>query len=433
MSSIHQTQPWRLVAAALRVLIMAAGLGSIGILAWIKISPAPETSHYVGSPSCEGCHQDISDAWQSSQHTKMMRRVEEPGVVVADLEYEGVTERFSIDEIVWAIGGKWEQQFMGEDAEGETLLPGAWMNLSEEWQFKGWDGWQVPIPRKRCHGCHTVGLDAETGSFVETNIGCESCHGAASWHVATWGLGRITSTVDSDVCGQCHVRGKDLTGEFFFPVGFRPGDRVADHLKPLLPSSGQTSSQWWGNGHARDRHQEFIAWSQGGHSSSLASLRDGYDGRFGPATDACLDCHGAEAILQPWRKVSLEAAREPITCSVCHNVHGELDQPRVSCGNCHGGEGSAYYHTPERNSGHVPCPEAANVGCADCHMPTTAKIGGEYALHSHSPGIITPHEADRWEMPSSCQNSGCHLGEPAQRFDAYFAPPARPPGGVTPR
>ncbi|MGH0028972.1 MAG: multiheme c-type cytochrome [Myxococcota bacterium] len=396
------------------------GLGGFGGLLWIKLAPQPDARSFTGSSACERCHEEITRSWQASQHTKMMRPADAPGVVVADFSDEAARSRIDLDEVVWAIGGKWEQQFMGEDDQGETLEPGAWMHLSREWQFKGWDGWQVPVPKRRCHGCHTVGLDVETGSFVEPNIGCESCHGAASWHVRTWGLGRVTSTASADACGQCHSRGKDPSGRYFFPVGYTPGSRLDEHFEALLPSPGQTSSQWWGNGHARDRHQELAAWRQGGHSKSLESLRDGYDGRFGPAADDCLSCHAAEAVLQPWLDVSLETAREPITCAVCHNVHGRLDEPRMACGECHGGAESAFHHTPDLNPGHVPCPESAQVECADCHMPQTAKIGGEYALHSHSAGIVTPRQAETWGMPSSCQNGGCHVGDPLERFDAFF-------------
>jgi len=396
------------------------GVAGLALLTWVKASPPPADADFAGSGACVECHRKISAAWRDSQHNKMMRPADAPGVVVADLTHEDVAAHFDVRDIVWAIGGKWEQQFMGEDEHGETLLPGAWMHLSQDWLFQGWDGWEVPVPRRRCHGCHTVGLDAETGKFVEPNIACEACHGPSSWHVDTWGFGRTTSTADADVCGQCHTRGKDPSGEYFFPVGFRPGDRVEDFFVALEPTPGQSSSQWWGNGHARDRHQEFTAWSQGGHANSLRSLREGYDGRFGPADDSCLRCHAAEPILQPWLEVTLETAREPVTCSVCHNVHGSLDEARMVCGDCHGGAGSAFYHTPEQNAAHVPCPESAGVDCADCHMPKTGHVGGAYALHSHSPGIVSPREAARYEMPSSCQNGGCHADDPVEHFDPYF-------------
>lgn len=411
-------------ALAAALVLLCCGLAAVAAL---KSIPQPAGTRYVGSQSCKGCHAKVFAAWSESQHTKMMRRPDQEGVLVADFESPDPDRRFTLEEVAWVMGGKWEQQFMGHDGETETLLPGAWMHLSGEWDFKGWDGWQVPVPLRRCHGCHTVGLDVETGDFVEPNIGCESCHGPSSWHVDTWGFGRVTSTTDADACGQCHVRGKDPSGKYFFPVDYRPGDDLMEHFVPENAFPDQDSSHWWRNGHARDRHQEYAGWVQGGHADSLRSLRESYDGRFGPVTDDCLGCHAADAILQPWKEVSASGATQPITCSVCHNAHGALDQLRMACGDCHG-EG-AFYHTPERNADHVPCPETAQVGCADCHMPLTAKIGGRYALHSHSPGIITPREAERRDMPSSCSNGPCHVGAPAERFDAHLTtstPPLHP-------
>jgi membrane peptidoglycan carboxypeptidase len=105
----------------------------------------------------------------------MMRHVSEEGALLADLE--GAI--FPSEEVEWVIGSKWEQQFMGEENGHETLLEGAWSVNREEWLLEGWDGWQVPIPLIRCHGCHTVGLNSVTGEFVEPGIGCESCHGPA--------------------------------------------------------------------------------------------------------------------------------------------------------------------------------------------------------------------------------------------------------------
>ena len=116
----------------------------------------------------------------------------------------------------------------------ETVLPGAWLGVAGYWDFKGSDGWQEPVPLRRCHGCHTVGLDVETDEFVEGNIGCESCHGAGEWHAETLGLGPIHNGVGSEGCGQCHPRGRTPSGEFFFSVGFRPGhDRQGVNRRDL--------------------------------------------------------------------------------------------------------------------------------------------------------------------------------------------------------
>ena len=409
---------WQLSALVFTALFVA----SIGA----RVLPTPHDVAYTGSAACESCHRSITAEWRDSLHTKMMRPVEQPGAVVADLSHDIAAVPFDPDEAHWAIGGKWEQQFMGHERGTETLLPGAWEVGHERWKRKGWDGWRVPEPLRRCHGCHTVGLDVETGEFVEPSIGCESCHGPGGWHVTTLGLGKIHSSGDAQVCGQCHTRGTDPTREFFFPVGYRPGAELASTFVELQPSYGQNSSFWWGNGSERKRHQEFAAWRRGGHSQSLASLREGYDGRYGELTDDCLRCHSGDYILGGTRKPTLTEAEFGITCSVCHEVHGRLDERRMDCAECH--EGGAFYHEPEKNASHVACPSNAAVGCVGCHMPLVVRNGGGYTLHSHAPGVVTPAEAARWGMPSSCANGGCHSSASPQQlqesFDAFYGHPA---------
>lgn len=390
--------------------------GSVAATVFLKTAAIPPESHHVGSASCERCHRDEHAAWVGSQHTKMMRRPETPGVVVAD--FASPDAPFPLSEVHWVIGGKWEQQFMGHNGKTETLLPGAWHNATGRWQLVGWDGWNQPIPLERCHGCHTVGLDVETGEFVEPNIGCESCHGPSSWHVETLGLGRVTSLADSEACGQCHARGRNRNGRLHFPTGYRPGGDLDESFEFSAPSGLQNDSDWWGDGHARSRHQEFQEWRRGGHANSLRSLREDYDGRFGEVTEDCLRCHAGDAILHPDRELGLESARLGITCSVCHNVHGDLDQARVDCAGCH--TSGPFYHETERNVRHVPCPESAGVTCVDCHMPKTVTIGGARQFHSHSPGIVEPQAALAWGMPTSCSSGTCHVGADPVELQSLF-------------
>jgi hypothetical protein len=408
---------------------LIVGLVVVAAAVYVKARPVPENSSYVGSERCASCHAEIHAAWAASEHTRMMRPADRLGVVVADFDSEDEGLRFGREEAVWAIGGKWEQQFMGHDGKGETLLPGAWLNLAGHWDFKGWDGWEQPVPLRRCHGCHTVGLDVETGRFVEPNIGCESCHGPAEWHAQTLGLGRIHSEADAQICGQCHTRGTSASGEFFFPVGYRPGRDLDADFEHAGPSPGQNSSYWWGKGRVRKRHQEYAAWKQGGHADSSTSLRDGYDGRYGEVTEDCLRCHAGDQALGRAGPGVGDAAIG-ITCSVCHNVHGDLDEARVGCDACH--EGGAFYHEPAWNDGHVACGTEARVDCTSCHMPQSVAIGGAYVLHDHGPGIVPPRDTLAWGTPSSCANGGCHADAEAAAlqtlYEAHYGPGA--PGRV---
>ena len=409
-----------MIRAAASASVALIVIVAFGLIIHLKTTAIPQTSQYVGSATCEGCHRAQHATWRVSQHTKIMRRPETPGVVVADFMAEGTP--FSEQQVIWVIGGKWEQQFMGQDETGETLLPGAWHRATESWQVTGWDGWNAPIPKLRCHGCHTVGLDPTTGTFVEPDIGCESCHGPAGWHVGTFGLGRIVSLADAEVCGQCHTRGRGIGGDTYFPVAYRPGEPLDEKFTHEAPSIGQNSSDYWGDGRSRNRHQQFIDWRTSGHVDSLPVLREGYDGRYGEVEDDCLRCHSGDYILATETKPDVAQARDGVTCSVCHNVHGELDRPRMVCADCHAG--GAFYHEPERNGGHVPCPDSISVTCVDCHMPRTVLIGGGFQAHSHSPGISQPIDAEKWSNPSSCKQGDCHptasLADLQESFDRHY-------------
>ncbi len=91
------------------------------------------------------------------------------------------------------------------------------------------------------------------------------------------------------------------------PVGYRPGDELAHYFKEVEPVPGQLDKEWWANGFERARHEELTSWRQGGHSNSLKSLRDGYDGRYGAVTEECLGCHAGDYILAGRRKPGIGA------------------------------------------------------------------------------------------------------------------------------
>ena len=105
------------------VLLLSTGTGA---WFWQQFAMRQTISKYVGSAGCVDCHIDEYADWRDSLHAKMMRHVEDPGVVVADLSPDHPDITFDPSQAVWAIGSKWEQQFMGEESHRETLLPGAW-------------------------------------------------------------------------------------------------------------------------------------------------------------------------------------------------------------------------------------------------------------------------------------------------------------------
>ncbi|HRQ65183.1 MAG TPA: multiheme c-type cytochrome [Xanthomonadaceae bacterium] len=389
------------------------------VLAPYLLAETEFENNFVSSHQCAICHDSVFDAWYDTGHRKMMRPASDIEATHAQWGTHGQAPAFAQSEVAWIIGSKWEQQFMGQDGDHETLLPGAWSMIDEKWAMVGWDGWQFPEPLKRCHGCHTVGLDVESGTFVEPGIGCESCHGPGEGHGLVHGSGGMQHGLDADICGQCHARGFSVTGEYFYPVAFLPGDKLTDHFRLVEPDYLQNSSQWWGTGRERDRHQQFQTWRRGGHADALLTLGNGYDGRFGEVSEDCFTCHSAEyAVYGDLARAKFEAPKLGITCAVCHNVHGNLESARTACADCH--SDGPFHHREVAMHEHVPCPESAAVTCVDCHMPITVRIAGALRLRSHAPGITEPADAAHFNAPSSCANGGCHQTASPEWLQAQF-------------
>ena len=106
----------------------------------------PNVAQYIGSLACQGCHPQAYDLWKKTPHAK------------------------------------------------------AWSTLEEKGRTYDYT----------CIGCHSAGFD-EPGGFCRVseagdrvNVGCESCHGPGSLHVAQAGRGPIQRKMSADGCTKCH-------------------------------------------------------------------------------------------------------------------------------------------------------------------------------------------------------------------------------------
>ena len=129
------------ITVVMVILLILAGIQ------YIRHAPIPEDTQYIGSVECKSCHRKEYKTWKDSLHAKMMRPAADDGVIVASFSVDDGAIQFDQNDAIWAIGSKWEQQFMGHDGETETLLPGSWKVSLNQWDKKNWDGWQVPTPK----------------------------------------------------------------------------------------------------------------------------------------------------------------------------------------------------------------------------------------------------------------------------------------------
>jgi hypothetical protein len=160
-------------------------------------------SGYAGADACVKCHEEIYNAWKTSGHAKILRKVSE-------LKVNNITfpEGYSRKDISYVIGGfKWEMDFL--DSEGYLITPAK----------------NVPYD---CGGCHTTGYSPEghqngfkgiIGTWKYDGVQCEACHGPGAQHAASPSSSDIS--IDRNICSKCHSTEQTdivpLLGNFLAP------------------------------------------------------------------------------------------------------------------------------------------------------------------------------------------------------------------------
>lgn len=223
----------------------------------------------------------------------------------------------------------------------------AWFSNQKEW---GLSPGYPPAHHKRferritegCINCH-VGRMAVNRSapdqylqpvVLETEIGCERCHGPGRKHVAAQESGAVTdnqhivnpSRLDparrDSVCAECHLHGKATvvrTGQRVFD--FRPGQRLEDNRIVFVTPPGSVS------------HSAANALSQVEQMSFSVCFQKS-NGRLG-----CTSCHDPHSMPAPELRVEFYRAK----CLSCHEEHGcglplaerHAREPADSCFACH--------------------------------------------------------------------------------------------------
>lgn len=242
-----------------------------------------------------------------------------------------------------------------------------------------------------CAGCHLTGWeryqDKTTGQFLvravndpggdmnidddpeldEINVGCESCHGPGSEHVANAGRSRfivnpklLSAERSSAVCGRCHDRRQGYGGptngytQAISEAGelAKPGisrheliTKYTDPVKkgPTMRGPGREDNIWPDDIHSSKPHQQY--------ADFLKSKMYRND-------------------------------RLLVTCSDCHDLHGGTPNPRwlihdandpasPLCQRCHTVD--VLSHMETKLNGKM---KGQLTRCIDCHMPGTANTGG---------------------------------------------------------
>ena len=379
------------------VIVIAGGL-TIGCS---QPPPSPVTSSaesgsFVGSAACQECHVDIFDRWQGTLMANVLQDpASDPQVILGDFSTPHPLVTFGPEDVAFTYGSKWKQRYFTRVGDDYFVFPAQWDVRNENWRRyhpqPGGDWWTdfYPIdPMQRptgplCDGCHSVNYDIETKTVTEWNVGCEKCHGAGADHV----IDPIASTIINparlddvravDVCIQCHSQGQPKTNpingqHYDWPVGYQPGDQLADVWELDPPHLGEETFTHWPDGSAHKNRMQGNDFVQ-----SQMYVK-------GVRCEGCHDVHGTEYeadLIAPGNAVCLE----------CHG-------PQLQAGP----RGSISYHTQH---------EADSEGsqCTACHMPPIARTVGDVNVRSHTFRFISPTMTERYGIPNPC--TSCHIEE----------------------
>ena len=396
------------------LLACAAALGACAAPPPLAEGP----KQFVGSAACESCHQDIYARWKETLMANVIRDPKQhPDAILGDFSKPDPLVTFTKDDVVFTYGTKWKQRYYTRRGDDYYVLPAQWDVQNKLWRpyyvRPGTDWWTSFYPADQmqrptgplCDGCHSVNYDLETKTVKEWNVGCEKCHGAGSRHLAQPTAGTIVNPArlddirSDDVCIQCHSQGRPRTspidGRYVdWPVGYQPGDRLADFWQLEEHHLGSETFTHWpdGTGHKNRMQGNDYVQSQ----MSVKGVR----------CFACHDVHGTR------HEGSLRLPGN----EVCLQCHDPVRQP--------GPRGPIEFHTQ-----HAADSEGSR--CVACHMPAVQQTIGNVNVRSHTFRFISPMMSEQQKVPNPCTT--CHKDKSNQwAADALRSWPSVSPWRVAP-
>jgi len=323
--------------------------------------PAPKGgSVYAGSQKCAPCHQISYRGWVKTFHSTVVQDArKDPSVILGDLKVNDLP--FTKDDIHFTIGGHWDQRYLTRIDNEYYVLPKLWSVQSRKWRPYSTYGWQKRPYSRYCVGCHSVGFDPATKEIAEHSVGCESCHGAGVEHVDNpmktniVNPRKLPEERSKEVCASCHVRGKDLTGEYLFPVGWRPGEKLADYLVPLEKKEGESDQG--------AIHRLWEKWKTDREAQARAR---------------CEVCGIHQSVKPQSEQMSVNAL-----CTRCHEYQDRMSQHT--------------HHAPE-----------TRIGCSDCHEQKPLEMDESKESDVHSYGYFLIHPRNCWDRNIYRKCAKCH-------------------------
>ena len=370
----------------------------------VSLPQTPVT--FEGSSACQSCHPKEYKDWLLSDHFLAMQEAHDSTVLgdFSNITFaaDGVTNRFFRKdgkyyintqgddgknhdyEIRYTFGYFPLQQYLIEFPRGR-LQPAraSWDSRKKKWfhQYPGqklhphdwlhWTGngqnWNT-----MCASCHSTNLrknydfvsDSYDTKWTDINVGCESCHGPASSHVAlarsadykirgqkNTGLHYSNDTTSSQQltqCASCHARKSDISQDITYSA------ELLDDMIPQVISN----EFYFPDGQIREEDYEFGSFAQS------------------------------------------RMFHQNVRCSNCHNPHSGklLKTGNDLCMSCH----QPKYNTKQH---HFHAVNTKGAQCINCHMPVKTFMGND-SRRDHSFRVPRPDQSVSFGTPNTCNT--CH-------------------------
>ncbi len=271
----------------------------------IQITVNESGPQYAGSNTCQSCHSSVYSEWEDHGHHYAMIKLDgtapefpfsqvedpPPGSLWSDFPYiiGGYTLKANfVDSYGYVLNGPLTQYNLKSDSWGpyQSLTPPV-ENDCGACHSTGWQSFAVN------GGVHQDDLEGIMGTWFEEGIGCESCHGMGSEHVAAPLANSMIIDSTAENCGQCHSR--------------QASNRVYAQENLVMD---------------QQQYNEFMASPHSGrncltcHDSHAGSFSDGLAAGTGIVAE-CTDCHSAST-----HQVGMNMGH--LACTDCHMPYGTL-------------------------------------------------------------------------------------------------------------
>ncbi len=349
-------------------------------------------AQFVGSESCKPCHQKVYYGWKNSRMANVLQDPKvHPEAVVGDFVHPDPIRTFSLDDVAFTYGGRFKQRYFTRRGDDYYPLPAQWDVQKHRWlpyHVEVGTDWWAPFygptnfdrpTGPTCDGCHSVNYNIRTRQVTEWNVGCEKCHGPGSLHVARPTRDNIVNPENldyvrgNDTCIQCHSQGRPLAnpinGQYYdWPVGFFPGNRLADYWKLEELKPGTTNFFQFADLTAHKNRMQGNDFVQS--NMYHRQLR-------------CFDCHEVHSGV-----VSNLPLKGNQLCLSCHTKQNPA-----------GLRGTVSEHTHHAAN-------SAGSQCVACHMPRIEQTIKDNYVSAHTFRFVTPQETEQSGIPNPC--TSCH-------------------------